>query len=231
MMVFWILGCILGFSGALGAESPLPSSESEGGSGSTYKIEGKVLSPDESDPLWYSRCRILIDGGDLYRGFLKADNSFVVQGLSPGSYLLEVLHPDFSYPPARVDINSKGKIRARKVNNLQPSQVNQIQYPLRMKPLGRINYFEKREQWKWTDVLMNPMMLMMVMPLLLITLLPKLMIDPDTKKEMEQMQQSMNVQNQMPEFSELMANFFGAGGSSHPSERSKKKAKPLTRRS
>ncbi|XP_040581111.1 LOW QUALITY PROTEIN: endoplasmic reticulum membrane protein complex subunit 7 [Lepeophtheirus salmonis] len=194
-----------------------------------YKIEGKVTSPDGTDPLWYSRCRILIDGGDFHRGFLKSDNSFVIQGLSPGSYLVEVLHPDYSYPSARVDINSKGKIRARKVNNLQPSQVNQIQYPLRMKPAGRINYFEKREQWKWTDVLMNPMILMMVLPLLLITVLPKLMIDPETKKEMEQMQQNMNVQNQMPEFSELMANFFGAG-SSNPSERSKKKLKPVTRR-
>ena len=37
----------------------------------------------------------------------------------------------------------------------------------------------------------------MVLPLLLITVLPKMMNDPETKREMEQMHQSMNVQNQV----------------------------------
>jgi hypothetical protein len=50
----------------------------------------------------------------------------VVNGLAPGSYLLEVSSPDYFYEPVRIDINSKGKIRARKVNNVQPSQVTQV---------------------------------------------------------------------------------------------------------
>ena len=33
--------------------------------------------------------------------------------------------------------------------------------------------------------------------------------DPETKKEMEEMQAKMSVQNQMPEVSELFTNFFG----------------------
>ena len=127
---------------------------------------------------------------------MQEDNTFSVQGLQPGSYLVEVVNADFYYEPVRVDITSKGKIRARKVNNVQPSQVNQVSYPLKMKSLGRHRYFQKREEWKITDMLMNPMVLMMVLPLLLITVLPKMMNDPETKKEMEQMQQNMNVQNQ-----------------------------------
>jgi len=58
-----------------------------------------------------------------YWRFLQEDNSFTVQGLSSGSYLVEVACPDYYYEPVRVDINSKGKIRARKVSNVQPSQV------------------------------------------------------------------------------------------------------------
>jgi hypothetical protein len=108
-----------------------------------------------------------------------------------------VTNPDFHYEPIRVDINSKGKVRARKVNNVQPAQVNQLPYPLRLKSLGRYKYFQTREEWKITDMLMNPMILMMILPLLLITVLPKMMSDPDTKREMEQMQQSMNVNNQV----------------------------------
>ena len=36
---------------------------------------------------------------------------------------MEVEHPDYMYEPVRVDINAKGKHRARKNNLVQPSQV------------------------------------------------------------------------------------------------------------
>ena len=94
---------------------------------------------------------------------------------------------------------------------------------------------------------MNPMVIMMVLPLLLITVLPKMMNDPETKREMEQMQQQMNVNNQvilqdlnlrndfenlndflfqMPDMSELLANYFGGGG---PEKPKKKATKPIRR--
>lgn len=66
-----------------------------------------------------------------------------------------------------------------------------------MKSAGRFKYFQKREEWKLTDMLMNPMVLMMVLPLLLITVLPKMMNDPETRREMEQINQNMNVQNKV----------------------------------
>ena len=187
---------------------------------STFHIEGKIAPPDVKPKDWYWTTRILLDGGKrlaylkvrrnpsgifekslvIFLVFFKSfqeDNSFSISGLSSGSYLLEVHNPDYYYEPVRIDINSKGKVRARKVNNVQPSQVNQLQYPLRLKTQGRYKYFQTREEWKVTDMLMNPMVLMMVLPLLLITVLPKMMNDPETKKEMEQMQQQMNVNNQV----------------------------------
>merc|ERR1711934_316757 len=155
------------------------------------------------------------------------DGTFGVSGLPTGSYVVEVVNADYYYEPVRIDINSKGKMRARKVNNVQPTQVTQVPYPLKMKTMGRYSYFHKREEWKITDMLMNPMILMMVLPLLLITVLPKMMNDPETKREMEQMHQSMNVQNQVPEISEIMANLFGGGGSSTSSaDKAKKRQKP-----
>jgi len=95
-----------------------------------------------------------------------------------------------------------------------------------MKTMGRYSYFHKREEWKITDMLMNPMILMMVLPLLLITVLPKMMNDPETKKEMEQMQANMNMQNQMPEMSEIMANFFGGGGGGSQQQKAVKNNRP-----
>lgn len=197
--------------------------EAAEGDGS-YKIEGKVIPPDLRSLSWTSDVTVLVDGGRR-RAFIGEDNSFVIQGLSSGSYLIEVEHPDYVYEPVRIDINSKGKHRARKNNQVQPSQVTQLPYPLRMKPLGRFRYFQKREEWKVTDILFNPMVMMMLLPLLLVTILPKMMQDPETKKEMEEMQAKMSVQNQMPEVSELFTNFFGAAP-----QQPKKKAAPVRRR-
>ena len=50
----------------------------------------------------------------------------MVNGLQSGSYLIEISNPDYVYEATRVDINAKGKIRARKVNNVQPTQVTQV---------------------------------------------------------------------------------------------------------
>ena len=109
---------------------------------------------------------VSIDGGKR-KAFLKEDNSFAFQGLSPGIYLVEV--EVFMYEQVRVDINSKGENRARKNNPVQPNQVTQLPYPFKAKPLGKFKFrcFEKREECKITDVLFNPMVMMMVMTLLL----------------------------------------------------------------
>ena len=106
------------------------------------------------------------------------------------------------------------------------SQVNQLPYPIKAKPLGKYRYFEKREEWKVTDVLFNPMVMMMVMPLLLITVLPKMMQDPETKKDMEEMQAKMNVQSQLPDMSEMLTSFLGGGT---PSQNQNKRKVPVKR--
>lgn len=197
----------------------------EQGSG-LFKIEGKLVTPEPKPVDWHWNTRIMIDGGRR-SAFIKEDHTFVASGLPSGSYLIEVTNPDFYYEPVRVDITSKGKIRARKVNNLQPNQVNQLPYPLKMKPIQKLNYFQKREEWKISDVLMNPMILMMVLPLLLVTVLPKMMSDPETQKEVQEMQKNMAMsRNQMPEVSEVFANLFGGG----PPQQQRRRAKPNQRR-
>lgn len=90
-----------------------------------FAIEGRVSSPEPKPENWFWTARVVVDGGKRF-GFLKSDNSFSVSGLQAGSYLVEISAPDYYYEPVRVDITSKGKIRARKVNNLQPNQVNQV---------------------------------------------------------------------------------------------------------
>jgi len=207
----------------------IDANDSSGPSGSSpwYTIEGKVNTPGKKPPVeWLSQTQIFVNGGE-YVGFVRDDGSFVITGVTPGSHIVEVVHPQLQYEIARVDITSKGKIRARKLNNLQPSQVSHLPYPLRLTATGAFKYFQTREQWRVTDVLMSPMVLMMVLPLILIVILPKMMSDPETRREMEQVSLP---KYEMPEMSEMLTSFFGGGKESGGGDNSERKGQKTIRK-
>lgn len=194
-----------------------------------YTIEGKVYPPElfgGSDLSWQIDTQISINGGE-YKGFLRDDGSFIISSVPSGSYVVEIINPDYYYESVRVEINPKGKFRARKLNYVQPSQVVQVPYPLKLKALTRFRYFMQREQWKITDFLFNPMVLMMILPLFVMLILPKMMSDPETKKEMENLNLS-KMTNDMPEISEMITSFFTGGappaGGSKDKDKSAKSA-------
>lgn len=189
-----------------------------------FTIEGRVYPPQlvgiDSD--WQKDTTVSMNRGE-YKGFVREDGSFTIMGVPSGSYILEVHDPDFYYEPVRVEINPKGKFRARKVNFVQPGQILQVPYPLRMKAIMKYKYFQTREQWKITDFLFSPMVLMMLLPLLLMLILPKMMSDAETKKEMENIN-FPKMTNEMPEISEMLTSFF-TGTSSKDKEKQKPAAK------
>ncbi|XP_055618863.1 ER membrane protein complex subunit 7 homolog [Toxorhynchites rutilus septentrionalis] len=190
-----------------------------------YTIEGKVYPPElfgGSDLTWQIDTQISINGGE-YKGFLKEDGTFIISAVPSGSYVVEIINPDYYYESVRVEINPKGKFRARKLNYVQPSQVIQVPYPLKLKALTRFRYFQQREQWKITDFLFNPMVLMMILPLFIMLVLPKMMSDPETKKEMENLNLS-KMTNDMPEISEMITSFF-TGGTPASNSKDKEKSK------
>lgn len=185
----------------------------------SYTIHGKInIRADELD---LANTRILVDDG-VHVGFLRADGTFSVQSLPTGSYILEVASPRNYYEPVRVDINSKGKVRARRLNLIQPSDITLLRYPLALESRGHPNYFAKREQFRILDILMSPMVIMMVLPLVLIVILPKLINqDPELQRELQQTSSSFLQPNQnMPDLSEIMYNYMEGGN--------KKKIKPST---
>ena len=49
-----------------------------GDTSQVYKIEGKIIPPENPSPDWHSVTTVTIDGGKR-RSFLKEDNSFVFQ--------------------------------------------------------------------------------------------------------------------------------------------------------
>ena len=87
----------------------------------------------------------------------RADGTFKVSGVPSGSYVVEVANPTYIFEPARVDITAKGKMRARKVNHVQSNAVVTVPYPMRFKSKQHASYFQKREEFRITDMLKNPM--------------------------------------------------------------------------
>uniref|UniRef100_A0A0R3RHE1 DUF2012 domain-containing protein n=1 Tax=Elaeophora elaphi TaxID=1147741 RepID=A0A0R3RHE1_9BILA len=174
----------------------------------TYKIEGQIIFPESySTHGKLGPSRVLVNYDFKHVAFVREDGSFVVSGVPPGSYIIEISNIDYAFEPVRVDITSKGKIRARRLNLLQPSLVSSFPYPLRLNVIRQINYFRPREEWHLTDMLTNPMVLMMVVPLVLLVILPKLVNanDPEVKKEMAKSMPQMDV----PDVSEMLASWLG----------------------
>lgn len=64
------------------------------------------------------------------------------------------------------------------------------------------------------------MILMMVLPLILMVILPRMMNDPETKKEMENMNLN-KISSEMPEISEMITSFF-TGGAKPPAKKDDK---------
>lgn len=213
---------IFGLSVLLGAETAAPgptesaAAEDDGGSSGVasqrFLVEGKVSIPFTADQEWVPATRVVLDGGQ-YLGFLRSDGSFAVS-VPSGSYTIDVSHPVYVFDSVRVDITSKGKIRARRLNNVQPSLVLTVNYPLKVKAKGRASYFQQREQWRIADFLFSPMILTMFLPFVLLMILPKLINtqDPETQKEMQQTMGILNPKQSLPELSEVFTKLFGGGG-------------------
>jgi len=173
-----------------------------------YTIEGVILKPDRSLNLpqtWLRDITLSINNGEI-KGFVRLDGRFLLSGVQNGSYVLEVQHPDIYFQQVRVEITGKGKYRARKVNYIQPSLINQVPYPLRLQPLARRKYFKSREQWRILDVVLNPMVLLMVMPFLLMLAFSILIKDPETKKELDSIQ--FPKMSDMPDFTGALSSIL-----------------------
>ncbi|CAL8103024.1 unnamed protein product [Calicophoron daubneyi] len=179
----------------------------------SYVIEGTIVAPPGAPADWHIHTRVHVDGTQ-HLGFVRSDGSFEVPSVPSGSYVVEPINPTFVFQTARVDINSKGRIRARRVNAPQPNAVKELPYPLRLASNGRAIYFKPREQMRTIDLLFSSHVLYVLVPFLLVMVLTKFVNtnDPELQKELKQ----MNLQRQLPDMSELLSSMPLFGGQKKP---------------
>ena len=198
-----------------------------------FELEGQLVIPTQPEGVdikeIFLNTRVTV--GTRY-GFVKNDGRFIVSNVPSGSFLLEVNSPKFEFPQVRLDINARtGRIKARRLDPVRPNDVSTdsaLPYPLKLSPDRPKDYFEPRQAWTISSLLMHPMVLMLILPALLMLVLPKLMssMDPGAQKEMEEsMQKLQSGKDKMPELADLFTNWFGGGASGGDAKKSLQQAK------
>merc|ERR1719197_2341982 len=143
MHVFRLAVALAALRGASGAELA--------GAGSS--VEGRLATELPLDGM-----RVVLDGG-AYSAIPRQDGAFKLHAIPPGTYLLEVLDTQSVWPTVRLEVSATapGKARALLTHSRQP-----LPFPLPLEPLvAKPTFFEKREGFQWSAMLMNPMVLMM----------------------------------------------------------------------
>ncbi|CAJ0586323.1 unnamed protein product, partial [Mesorhabditis spiculigera] len=168
---------------------------------------------------WTADSRIMLNHGQ-FLGFVKPDGSFRVSGVSNGSYSVQVENRELLFEQVRVDVSSKGNIRARQLSTLKPNAVELVPYPLQITALGIPRYVRPRAQYQWATLFSNPTFWMLAVPCLLILLVRSFgSLDEDMRREMEK------GSAELPDVGEMVATLLGRP----PTAKSKKNAgnKPI----
>lgn len=166
LLILWIVAPIIESRGA--------GDSHEEEIGELFTLEGKVELWSVNSTAWISQTRVLVDGGK-YQGFIRTDGQFTVHGLPRGDYVVEVTNPLYEFSPARVQIFRNGKKRASELNLVQPNHIRQIKYPLQFKECRKHRFFEKRSSLKLEDIIYNPMVITVLLPLLGLLMFPNML--------------------------------------------------------
>lgn len=147
---------------------------------------------------------------------LLPSGKFIFYNVPAGnSYIISAGGAQLKFRPVRVDVNSKGSMRARELDRIDPHKIEKLPYPIQLRFMGIPQFFHKRQKIDIIGMVMgNPMILMMGVSFLLMMILPKMtdMNDPEMKKQMEDSMSWMKPkqgQEQMPDVAEMMSNWFG----------------------
>lgn len=130
--------------------------------------------------------------------------------MTSGSYIVSVNCPSHIFESVRVDISKTGKIRARKLNLVDPHEVNIVRYPVRFEQSQKSNYFQKRETFCLIDMISHPIFIQFFLPVVMLLLLPKLLPQGvEMQQTLEQANDIVQPQMNLPDLTDLCIRFFG----------------------
>ncbi|KAG2491921.1 hypothetical protein HYH03_009656 [Edaphochlamys debaryana] len=152
-----------------------------------FEVAGRVIIP----PTYSHATTELIlrtQSGEEIRSYVDSDGSFAFRDLPPGIHTLQPFHLKLVYPEFRLEISRKGTLtRASLSHNRQMV----LQAPLVLRPAMEAAYYEKRKPFDLWGFVKSPYGLMIMFSLFAIIVFPRMKMDPEDYKEM---QEAMRVQ-------------------------------------
>jgi hypothetical protein len=137
----------------------------------TIPLSGKIFQCDETEQM-----RVFVDGKFVTLVTKEFEFNILMENVA-GSKIISFSSTNYLYPQIRVDINSKGKMRAL----LNDGSRLEMSVPLKLTPSGKIDYFQKPPPFDPWSYVLNPMGIMIILGVVMMVL-PKL-IDPEMLKE------------------------------------------------
>ncbi|KAL6754876.1 hypothetical protein V8C86DRAFT_3027736 [Haematococcus lacustris] len=142
-----------------------------------HVLSGKVYTPAPAATL----VKLFTADGQELQSFVQSDGSFEFEQVPPGSHLLQPFHISYFYPEVKVDVSPKaGLVRATQLGQPKPMP---LPTPLQLRPLGELQYYEKRKPVDVWSIVKSPYGLMIVFSLFFIFVMPMLKVDPEEMKE------------------------------------------------
>ncbi|KAI7845319.1 hypothetical protein COHA_001161 [Chlorella ohadii] len=149
-------------------------------------VAGKVaLLPDGSLLAGSLEVWLQLEGGRRLVAFPLPDGTFSFARVPLGVHTLGVEHRTLVFPAVKLDVGAarKGKVTAAAAD--VPGQPA-LPYPLLLRPLAQMEYFEKRQGFSLIGFLKTPYGMMAGFMLFSVFIMPKLKVDPEEYAEMKE---------------------------------------------
>merc|ERR1719198_650901 len=136
-----------------------------------------------------SATRVILDGGRA-SALPTADGHFLINDVSAGAHLLQVVHPTLRFDPVRVETQVKsGALKPSAwLADLESGRGAKLKYPLGLAPSEVYSYLERREEFNLFSIFKSPMTLLSLFSFGAMFLLPKLQPMLEEEKERQRLE-------------------------------------------
>ncbi|KAG2434715.1 hypothetical protein HXX76_007605 [Chlamydomonas incerta] len=145
-------------------------------------IRGRVFVPANIN---HSTTTIILhtSTGEELRTFVNAEGAFAFHDVPSGVHLLQPFNLHLVYPEVRLEVNRKGVVSRAALSHNRNMVLN---IPLALRPAMEAGYYEKRKPFDVWSFIKSPYGLMIVFSLFAIIVFPRLKMDPEDYKEMQE---------------------------------------------
>eukprot|EP01024_Parvocaulis_polyphysoides_P058671 TRINITY_DN6319_c1_g2_i4.p2 TRINITY_DN6319_c1_g2~~TRINITY_DN6319_c1_g2_i4.p2 ORF type:complete len:202 (-),score=25.72 TRINITY_DN6319_c1_g2_i4:100-705(-) len=169
----------------------------------SHELWGTVSLPDYAYESADVRVVLSLNGGGLQEPYLRSARRFLLTGVPPGTHLLDVFAMGWGFPQLRVQVSERGSVKVslstdwNKVLLYVTSSFDEgIPTGMRIKPILEMKYFQEKPPFNIRGFLFSPTGIFILIAAVGVFVLPRMKVDPEEYKKMQEELQSWQNQGQ-----------------------------------